>query len=341
MAAEGVLFIPYGDTIDLLSIEDAMRICEDVFAMHARGTVQWSSPPSFKLDAGAPWHNHWHVKAALLSDIPTTGVRMYNYYDDGVNNTVGQLECTRYIVLTDPFTGENLAIVEEHWSYAIRSTAAAILPLKWLGPKAPKVLGLVGIGTMGVNALRCLRTMYDFEEIVCTSRRKETREAFAEKWSSALGIPVIPLDTIEEVVRRSDIGIGGTTLGDIVAREDWVKPGATYVSLARREMDPAGWARFDKVVIDDWGVNMLTSEFSAMIEAGQFSREALHGEICDVVTGRVTGRESEDERILVHTTGLVSQDIAVCHHIYEQAKKTGRGIRLPASGTGGPSPEPS
>jgi ornithine cyclodeaminase/alanine dehydrogenase-like protein (mu-crystallin family) len=198
------------------------------------------------------------------------------------------------------------------------------------------VLGLVGIGTMGINCLRCLGTLYDFEEIVCTSRREETRNAFAEEWSATLGIPVTPVETIEEVVRRADIGIGGTTSSDIVAREDWVKPGATYVSLSRREMDPAGWGAFDKVVIDDWEVNMLTSEFSAMIEAGQFTREALHGEICDVVSGRVAGRERDDERILLHTTGLVSQDIAICHYIYEQAVKAGRGIRLPASGIGGP-----
>ena len=62
--------------------------------------------------------------------------------------------------------------------------------LKWLGPKAPQTLGLVGIGTMGENCLRCLQHLYTFRDIVCTSRRKETREAFAQKWSAKLGIPV-------------------------------------------------------------------------------------------------------------------------------------------------------
>ena len=42
MAEDNVLFIPYADTLELLSVEDAMRICEDVFRMHARGSVQWS-----------------------------------------------------------------------------------------------------------------------------------------------------------------------------------------------------------------------------------------------------------------------------------------------------------
>ncbi len=329
VALEGVLFIPYRETLDLLSIEDALEVCEEVYRMHARGTVQWSRPPSWKLDVGAPWHNHWHVKGAFLSDVPTTGVRMYNYFDDGITNTVGRLDCARYILLTDPASGQARAIVEEHWSYAIRSIAAAVIPLKWLGPVKPKVLGLVGVGTMGLNALHCLRAMYDFEKVVCTSRNPETRNAFADKWSVELGIDIEPVDDIESVVRACDIGIGGTTSTDIVARAEWVKPGATYISLARREMDPAGWGQFDKVVIDDWDANMMNREFVEFVEKGLFSRDQLHGEICDVVSENVLGREQASERILIHTTGLVSQDIAICHHIYEKARSNGVGVSLP------------
>ena len=331
MALDGLLFVPYRETLELLTIEDALQVCEEVYWMHARGTVQWSRPPSWKLDVGEPWHNHWHVKGAFLPEIPATGVRMYNYYDDGVKNTVGRLECARYILLTDPRTGHPKSIVEEHWAYAIRSIAAAVLPLKWLGPENPEVLGLVGVGTMGLNALRCLNTMYKFKKVICTSRRRETRKKFADKWSKVLGVEIQPLDTIEEVVKGSDIGIGGTTLTDIVARESWVKPGSTYISLARREMDPVGWSKFDKVVIDDWNANMMNREFVEFVDAGIFCREELHGQICDIVSGKVVGRESEEERILIHTTGLVSQDIAICHHIYEKAKANGVGITLPAT----------
>src|ERR1700757_2624780 len=86
--SRGVLFVPYQDTLPLLSVEDALRICEDVYGMHARGSVVWSSPASFKLDVADGFNNHWHVKSVLLKDIPTT-------YDDGVRNTVGDLGCTR------------------------------------------------------------------------------------------------------------------------------------------------------------------------------------------------------------------------------------------------------
>jgi alanine dehydrogenase len=327
----GVLFVPYQETLGLLSVADALRVCEQVYLMHARGSVVLSNPPSFKLDVADGFHNHWHVKSVFLKDIPTTGVRVYNYFDDGVRNTVGALDCTRYIVLSDPYSGEPVAIVDEHWSYAIRSTAAATIACKWVGPGNPKILGLVGIGTMGMNSLRCLATMYKFEEIRCTSRRPQTRAAFAEKWSQELGIPVIAKDTVEEVVRGADIVVGGTTSGEIVSREPWLKPGCTFISLARRELDPAGWAKMDKVVIDSWEYNMLQREFRRTVESGLFSRAQLHGEIHELVAGTKTGRERADERILIHTTGLVSQDVALAHFLYQRALETGRGIWLPSA----------
>ena len=74
---KGVLFVPYKDTLGLLSVADAMKVCEDVYRMHARGSVVWSNPHSFKLDVAEDFHNHWHVKAAFLKDVPTTGVRVY------------------------------------------------------------------------------------------------------------------------------------------------------------------------------------------------------------------------------------------------------------------------
>ncbi len=122
-----------------------------------------------------------------------------------------------------------------------------------MGPVAAKVLGLVGIGSMGTNMMRCLLTMYDFQEIRVTSRRRETRQAFAAEWGAKLGIAVRAINTIEEVVCGADIAVGGTTSSEIMTRQAWLKPGAVFISLARREFEPAGWAKMDKVIIDHPG----------------------------------------------------------------------------------------
>ena len=118
---------------------------------------------------------------------------------------------------------------------------------------------------------------------------------------------------------------------EIVSREHWVKPGATFISMARREMDPAGWGKFDKVVIDDWDCNMTVREFRNMIDAGEFDRSQLHADIGEVVAGLKPGRQSQVERILLHTTGMVSHDIGICWRIYQEAKAKGLGIELPTA----------
>jgi ornithine cyclodeaminase len=331
MSHPDLLFVSYQDSLDLLSVDDALRVCEDVYRMLARGSVEHSKPPSFKLDVAAPFNNHWHVKAALLKEIPATGVRLYNYFDDGQRNTVGALECCRYVFLSDPTTGQGLAVVDEHWAYGIRSAAASTLACKWLAPEQPRILGLVGVGAMGTNALRCLSKLYQFAEIRCTSRRPETRTAFAKRWSAELGIPVCACDSVEEVVRGADIAVGGTTSSDVMAREEWLKPGSLFISLARRELDPDDWVRMDKVVLDSWEMNMRMPVFSSMVEKGQFSRDRMHAEIQDIVAGIKPGRTGAQERILIHTTGLVAHDIALAHHVFMQAKAQGRGLRLPAA----------
>ena len=153
----------------------------------------------------------------------------------------------------------------------------------------------------------------------------------AERWSQELGIPVLAKDSVEEAVRGADIAVGGTTSSDVVSREPWLKPGSTFISLARRELDPAGWRKLDKVVVDSWEFNMLQREFKRTVEAGLFSREKLYAEIHELLSGAKKGRERDDERILIHTTGLVSQDVALAHFLYQRALDKGLGLWLPSA----------
>ena len=61
-----LIFLSHAETLDLLSPAEAMAVCEDVYRMHAEGTVSWTEPPAFRLDDDR-FHHHWHVKGALLS----------------------------------------------------------------------------------------------------------------------------------------------------------------------------------------------------------------------------------------------------------------------------------
>lgn len=328
MKNDNFLFVSYQETLKYFTAKDALDICEEVYRMHARGSVVFSTQPSFKMDV-EEFHNFWHVKGVLLKDIPVAGIRMYSYYDDGKHTTVGGLDSTRYVILSDPRTGIPMGMIDEHWSYGLRSTAAAVIGCKWLGPKKPKVLGLIGVGTMCSTALMCLAELYSFEEIRCTSRRAQTREAFAEKWSRELGIPVRAVETAQQAAEDADIVVGGTTSPEVTCQHQWLKPGVTFLSLARLELDPVGWGKMDKVVLDDFGLNYRIGWFRDMVDQGNLPKEKIHAEMWEIVSGKKEGRTSENESVLIHTTGLVSQDVAIAHWIYEKARRENAGTPLP------------
>ena len=76
---------------------------------------------------------------------------------------------------------------------------------------------------------------------------------------------------------------------------------------------------------------MLQREFKRMVEGGLFSREQLHAEIQELVSAREEGPGARRCGILIHTTGLVSQDVALAHFLYRNALQKGLGIWLPTA----------
>jgi ornithine cyclodeaminase len=78
----------------------------------------------------------------------------------------------------------------------------------------------------------------------------------------------------------------------------------------------------DKVVVDDWNqcnrekkiIHQLTTE-------GRFSREQLHAELGEIVSGKRAGRETNDEIILLNPIGIAIEDVACAQRVYLQAQK--------------------
>ena len=124
---------------------------------------------------------------------------------------VGSLDCARYVFLTDPHTGHGLAVVDEHWTYGIRSAAAATLACKWLGPARaadarPRRHRLHG----HQRAALPYQTLPFRGNPLHIAPARDAR-GLCREWSAELGIPVRACDSVEEVVRGADLAVGGTT----------------------------------------------------------------------------------------------------------------------------------
>jgi ornithine cyclodeaminase len=195
------------------------------------------------------------------------------------------------------------------------------------------VLGHLGArGTAFWNVV-LLDELFDLDEIRITSRRPESREAFARQLAAVTDTRIRVAASAEEVFDGADIMIEASrlTAPEPLLRTAWVKPGAfvvPYGTISAVELDLLDV--MDKVVVDDWR-EAQSGRFGALrrhVDAGRLSAASLHAELGQIVTGARPGRERDDERILFWHRGLAILDIAVGLAILRRAEQAGAGTML-------------
>jgi ornithine cyclodeaminase/alanine dehydrogenase-like protein (mu-crystallin family) len=311
------IYITLEDTKSLVTVKDALEVSEQVFRWQAAGDVMWCKPPRFTMHGRAhPIYSH--VKGAILEPIPIMGVRVVGYYIHPDGSGTAAPESTRIVNLIDPRTGSLLAIVDEHWNYSIRTTAAAVVGAKYLANPRAKTVGIVGAGNLAYTGLLALCETFPISQVHVTSRRPASYEGFARSMSEQLRRPVAPRRTVEEVCAEADIILVSTTAGQPLVFDRWVRPGVTLITLGKDEIEPTLYQSADKLVVDE----------PEEVQKSLGADVPIYASIEEVVSGKKAGRQRDDERVVIRTVGLVSQDIAIAHLAYRKAIAAGRGLRL-------------
>jgi alanine dehydrogenase len=233
----------------------------------------------------------------------------------------------------DRRTGMPKAVIDASFLTDMRTGAITALGAKHLARKGSKVLGHIGARGTAYWNVRLLDHLFDFDEIRVHSLRPESREAFAKKLSNDLGKPVRVTTDWKSCVEGADIVVEASRLPapEAMLQTKWIGRGVfvvPYGTMSAVEIDLL--SNMDKVVVDDWG-QCKSGKFGSLrahVEAGLLNETSLHGELCEIVVGKKTGRESDDETTLLWHRGLSLSDIALGHTMLAKAKKMGVGQRL-------------
>lgn len=326
-------FVSGPDIDDLaLTPADIVAAAGDVVAAHGRGETVFE--PRTHLVPDNDGRGHFNVLRGHVSTLGEHGVSGVKVVGDFVRNyEVGLPSELALLTLYDPWTGVPQAIVDATLITEVRTGAMTAVGARHLARPGAKVLGHVGArGTAHANVVM-LDAMFDLDEIRVTSRRPESREAFAERLREELGTPVVVTTDVAETLDGADIAVEATRLVEPapLVTPDLVAPGALLVPYGTvSALDPLLLDVIDKVVVDDWR-EAQAGEFGALrphLRSGALTRETLHAEIGDVVTGRRAGRETEDERILFWHRGLSILDVAVGQLILRRAEQAGLGTMV-------------
>jgi alanine dehydrogenase len=320
-----------GPDIDALSIPNAdiVTAVEDAVRAHGDGRVVVEPRVHLVPDPGGA--GHFNV---LRGHLPEPGVSGVKVVGDFVPNYAAGLPSELgLLTLYDPGTGVPLSIMDATMITACRTGAMTAVGARYLARPDSRVLGHVGArGTAFWNVV-LLDEMFDLDEIRVTSRRPESREAFAAQLAAVCRGRVRVAATAGEAFDGADILVEASRLTEPepLLRTAAVKPGAfvvPYGTVSAVELDLLDV--MDKVVVDDWR-EAQSGRFGALrrhVDSGRLSAASLYAELGQIVTGRLPGRERADERILLWHRGLAILDIAVGLAILRRAEQEGVGTML-------------
>ena len=312
-----------------LSYAEILTAVEDAVRAHGDGRVVVEPRVHLVPDNNGAGHFNvlrGHLQAPGVSGVKVVGDFVANYAA-GLPSELGLL------TLYDAETGVPLSIMDATMITACRTGAMTAVGARYLARRDSRVLGHVGARGTALWNVVLLDEMFDLDEIRITSRRPESREAFARQLAAVTGTRVRVTATADEAFDGADILVEASRLTEPepLLRTGSVQPGAfvvPYGTVSAVELDLLDV--MDKVVVDDWR-EAQSGRFGALrrhVDTGRLSTASLYAELGQIVTGRRPGRERSDERILLWHRGLAILDIALGLAILRRAEQQGIGTML-------------
>lgn len=214
------------------------------------------------------------------------------------------------LIMFDTLTGKMTALMDADWITAMRTGAVATLAINTLRKSDATIYSFVGLGAMGKATIRCfLETNKDRQLTIRLKKYKDHTEKTIEEFRGYANVAWEISETMEDLVEDADVIVSCITDADGLLVEDinLFKPGVLVVPVHTRGFQNCDIV-FEKVFADDEGHVKGFKYFN------QFKR---FGEISQVLNGRITGRESETERILSYNIGIGIHDVFFAHRILE------------------------
>lgn len=310
----------------------AVDAVEHVFACHARGETVLPSKTVLRWGDTDSERSQGRINAMpgyVGGRYNMAGIKWVGSHPPNLKR--GLPRASAVIVLNDPETKFPLAILEGSVISAMRTGAVTGVAAKYLSREDSRQVGIIGAGVQARTQLQAVcHVRPGIEEVRVYDLDAGRTRAFAAGMADLLGIPVRPVSSPQEAAEGVDILITATTATEPIVKDAWLQPGVFYSQVGGYEAEIEALLNADKVVVDDWTEIMhrgIATPYQA-VAAGRFSREQLHAELGEIVSGTKPGRESPTERIFFNSVGMGTEDVALATDIYRTALDKGLGQRF-------------
>lgn len=228
------------------------------------------------------------------------------------------------IILNDPETNYPIAVMEASLISSMRTAAVSVIAAQKLAKKGFEALTIIGCGLIGDRQLQSMLEQFDhIKQVYVFDQFEKASANFIEKWAEARPeIHFVQATTAKEAVENGEVVITCTVTDKPYIEYDWIQKGTFISNISIMDIKKDVFTQADKVLVDDWSqANREKKTINQLVLEGRFSREALHAELGELLTGAKPGRENDDEIILLNPMGMAIEDISSAYYIYKEAKQ--------------------
>lgn len=243
------------------------------------------------------------------------------------------------VLLFSTETGELLAMFNDGYVQKTRVGGSSGVAAKYLSRADSKVLGLIGTGWQATGQIEAMAAVRELELVKVYSTTPAHREAFAETYSSKLGIEVRPVGSAAEAAEGVDILASATNSMTPTITPDLVRPGMHITSVRGSEIPLDVLKVVDRLVVNTqdpvsaYAARGWPEQIPEFVN-GDYSRPDIGvfditqaPELKSVVAGLAPGRQSDDEITCFHNyKGMGLQFAAIGSIVLAEARARQLGL---------------
>ena len=325
-----MLLLTEHDVRAVLPMADLIDAMEQALAQYSAGRVV--QPVRTVVQVG-PERAYFGVMPAALDDPPVAGAKLVTVYAG--NHDRGLPSHLATIVLNDHATGKVDAILDGRYITEARTAAVSAVSVRHLARRDASVLALIGSGVQARSHLEAIGHVRALSDIRVWSPSAAHREAFAASKTAPAPagggrVTVRAVADARHAIEGADIIVLATASTTPVIDAADVRDGAHLCAVGacrpdQREMPAALVARARIYVDSRAGALAEAGDVLLAIADGAIDAQHVAGELGEVVSGSVRGRQSDRDVTIFKSLGMAVEDLVAANLAVSRARAASRG----------------
>lgn len=328
-----MLVLTKEDIESVFSMTDAIEADKEALRLFSEGKS--TVPLRTNIDIPEQNGQSLYMPAYASGENPSLGVKIISIYPDNIKKDLPTSPST--MVMVNSETGIVEAVLNGTYLTQLRTGAVQGAATDLLARKDAKIAALIGTGGQAITQLEAMLTVRSLDEVRIMDIDKERAQNFVKEMTekfSNFSTKLIAVDDVADAVKDADIITSVTTSTQATFPGELVKHGAHINGVGAytpemHEIPSDLLARADKVIFDTTeGVLAEAGDIMTPLKEGLVDKSHFQGNLGDLILGKITGRENEEEITVFKTVGTAVLDVVTARQILMKAKEASVGKEI-------------